>query len=1138
MNSPDTIQSIKILIDTQADVSIIKSNCLRSLDRINSNDLASITGITKDPILSVGSIVLNFQINGINCTHKCFVMSPEVNIPAPALFGKDFTDFRTIIDSINMKMHVLTTDNHMVTIELERDSPKAQNLVHAINTNPSTVDILSQNFPKEFHNDLNDICDEFANIFVSDNEKLSTNNFYKYEILLEDKKPVFEKNHRLPQVQKTEIARQVEALLKNGQISKSTAPYNSPALLVPKKAINGIAKWRLCIDYKSLNKKIVSDSFPLPRIDDILDNLGNNTYFSVLDLSQGFHQVPLTDNCKDYTTFSTPTGSYKWNVLPFGLKVSPSAFSRMISLAFAEISPHICFIYMDDIIVLGKTKQEHLHNLKTVFQILERVNLKLNPSKCKFFRTQVTYLGHLCSSKGVQPDDAKNDVIKNFPRPASKDAVKQFVAFANYYRKFVKNFAQLAIPLNKLTRKNAEFIWNDECEVSFQSIKQMLLHPKLLKYPDFTKTFTLTVDASKYACGAVLSQMYDGCDHPIAFSSKAFTKGEINKSVIEKELLAIYYAIKHYHTYIFGTHFIVRSDHRPLVYLFSLKDPTSRLTRIRLLLEEYDFSIEYIKGKDNPVADALSRITISELKEINVFIARTFAITRSMTRAQGQGTANVNSNSNDVHLNNQQINNQGHFPNQKPKIVELLNSKMDSKVPRMKCHKINGILTLSVFHKHRLLFQIDMSNPLMDNRIADDINRIGNESFYLQGTLSRLQIEAANRSIESLQLPLNDQIFNYVDLNKFSEECNTHLGRLTIFLLKPTEHVFDDADKYEIIKRFHMDPLVGGHCGQKKLYAQIRSLYYWKNMTKDIAQFVRSCELCKLNKVKPGTKEKMVVTETPQKAFDVVQIDTIGPLIKSHNGNSYVVTIICELTKYVVTIPIPNKQAKTIAKAVFENFILIYGPMRRVLSDRGTEYKNETVEELFKLLNIEYRYSTAFHHQTVGSIERSHRSFNEYIRTYMKKDNPDWEIFLKYFNFCYNISYNATFDFKYTPYELIFSKKCNLPQHFLDGQISPIYNFDNYVRESEFRIKQAWQQAVDLVNKHKIINKKYYDNKVNEIYLNLNDIVYLKVEPYDKHKNVYSGPFMVIDIKQPNVTIINQETNKTQLVHMNRLVKC
>lgn len=195
MNSPDTIQSIKILIDTQADVSIIKSNCLRSLDRINSNDLASITGITKDPILSVGSIVLNFQINGVNFTHKCFVMSPEVNIPAPALFGKDFTDFRTIIDSINMKMHVLTTNNHMVTIELERDSCKAQNLVHAINTNPSTVDILSKNFPNEFHNDLNDICDEFANIFVSDNEKLSTNNFYKYEILLEDKKPVFEKNH-------------------------------------------------------------------------------------------------------------------------------------------------------------------------------------------------------------------------------------------------------------------------------------------------------------------------------------------------------------------------------------------------------------------------------------------------------------------------------------------------------------------------------------------------------------------------------------------------------------------------------------------------------------------------------------------------------------------------------------------------------------------------------------------------------------------------------------------------------------------------------------------------------------------------------------------------------------------------------
>lgn len=216
----DTNQRIKILIDTQSDVSIIKLNCLKSTEKINYNDLASITGITLDPLLSIGSIILNFQINGVNFTHKCFVMNPEVNIPVQALFGKDFTDFKTIIDSINMKMHILTPENHMVTAELERDSKIAQNSVHSISNEPNKIDILSKSFPEEFQSDLHALCKQFANIFATDSEKLSTNNFYKYEILLEDRKPVFEKNHRLPQVQKTEIARQVQLSLKMDKFQK------------------------------------------------------------------------------------------------------------------------------------------------------------------------------------------------------------------------------------------------------------------------------------------------------------------------------------------------------------------------------------------------------------------------------------------------------------------------------------------------------------------------------------------------------------------------------------------------------------------------------------------------------------------------------------------------------------------------------------------------------------------------------------------------------------------------------------------------------------------------------------------------------------------------------------------------------
>lgn len=1064
-------------------------------------------------------------------------MDADINIPACGIIGKDFLNPRGCI--VNLTTMDLTIPEINTSIKIfppfSNPIPTALNCLTVTN-NSDRNSALLKSFQEQTTAEsdlLSPLILKYSDVFHLENERLSINNFFQYNITLNDRQPVYEKNYRTPFSQKSEIDRQVDLLLKNGQIEKCISPYNSPAILVPKKSQKGVKSWRLCIDYRSVNKKLTYDTYPLPRIDDVLDSLGNNKFFSTIDLAQGFHQIPLTNESKNLTTFSTTKGSFRWNVLPFGLKVCPSAFARMINAAFAHVSPQICFIYLDDIIIIGRTAEEHIGNIEKVFQICRQLNLKINPKKCVFFKNKLTYLGHQITDTGVLPDDSKYDSIRNYPQPNSKEEVKRFVAFANYYRRFIKNFAALAKSLNNLTRKNSEFIWSNECDKSFKYIKSSLMTPPILKYPDFTQRFKLTVDASNYACGAVLSQCHNDFDHPIAFASKSFTKGEINKSTIEKELLAIYYAIKHFHPYIFGTHFTIKSDHRPLVYLFSLKDPTSRLTRIRLLLEEYDFSVEYIKGQTNAVADALSRINISELKDLNVFVIRTFPITRSMTRKNALGQSNSASTS--VNLPPNSNNNEPVLAS--PKVVEVFNSSMTTKSPRIRCYESDNTLFMNVYHKHNLLFNIDMSNPLLDNRFTYNTNQIGNKTFDLKGTLLRLQIEATNRSINSFQLPLNDKIFNFFDINKLKHDCNMYLNQLTLFLVTPPKTMTDPNEKNKILNYFHNDPLVGGHCGQKKLYAKIRSEYYWPNMTKDIAQFVRTCKICKLNKHKPYTKEPMIITETPQKPFDIVEIDTIGPLIKSHNGNTYAITIICQLTKYIVSIPIPNKQSKTIAKAIFENFILIYGPMRRAISDRGTEYKNETIEELFKLLNIEYKYSTAYHHQTVGTVERNHRNFNQYLRTYIQKDSPEWEDFIKYFSYCYNISFNATLDFKYTPFELVFNKKPNLPENLLDGHIVPLYNLDNYVKEAEFRLRNAWSQAVTMINKHKQTNKKYYDRNINELNVQINDLVYLKVEPYHKHSNTYSGPHKIIEIQYPNVTILDQNTQKTQLVHLNRLAK-
>ena len=302
-------------------------------------------------------------------------------------------------------------------------------------------------------------------------------------------------------------------------------------------------RWRLVVDFRNVNKKLIADKFPLPRIDDILDQLCRAKYFSCLDLISGFHQIELDEQSRDITSFSTDKGSFRFNRLPYGIKIAPNSFQRMMSIAFCGLSPEQAFLYMDDLVVLGCSEKHMLKNLKDVFSICRKYNLKLHPDKCSFFSHEVTYLGHKCTDKGILPDDSKFETIKNYPTPKDSDAVRRFVAFCNYYRRFIPNFASHSLHLTRLTRKNVQFQWNEECENAFQFLKEALLSPSILQYPNFNKPFCITTDASKNACGAVLSQDYNGIQLPVSYASRSFTKGERNKSTIEQELAAIHWAI-------------------------------------------------------------------------------------------------------------------------------------------------------------------------------------------------------------------------------------------------------------------------------------------------------------------------------------------------------------------------------------------------------------------------------------------------------------------------------------------------------------------------------------------------------------------------------------------------------------------
>lgn len=1021
---------------------------------------------------------------------------------------------KCIVNSKTPVIRILNTTDEMKFVHnFEVRTENLSNfLVYSINKTSTSNErienlksVLIDKMPNYVSEELMLICEKYADIFTLKDDKMTINNMYEQKLRLRDSEPVYVKNYRLPYTQRNEIKRQVQNLLDNDLIEPSTSNYNSPLILVPKKSPNDIKSYRMCVDFRSINKKLIADKFPLPRIDDILDNLGRARHFSILDLFSGFHQIPLHENSRDLTSFSTDQGAFRWKVLPFGLNVAPNSFSRMMSLAFSGLEPNKAFLYIDDIIVIGCSRKHHLKNLTSVFDILRKYNLKINPYKCNFFRPEVTFLGHRCTANGLLPDDTKISAIRKYTVPTDKDAVKRFVAFANYYRRFIPNFASLAAPLNFITRKKVSFVWDDKCQESFENIKAELISPKILQYPDFSKQFLITVDASKVGCGAILSQNFSGHDLPIYYASKAFNRSEQKKPTIEQELIAIYFAINQFRPYVYGTEFVVRTDHRPLVYLFNMKDPSSKLTNIRLKLSEYNFSIEYIKGKNNVGADALSRISIKDLKnDASNILAVT---TRAMSKQNDIGEKPLQSHD-----------------TVKLKVYDKFSQEFNKKVAKIKSEifqedgKITNI-TLNMYNKFKLVANVN----------------IVNETFNFDKMLLRLQKEANNNNIYIAEWPKNDLFFSIYTIQDLKNHGNRILKTLEIMLVDPIETIIDEDKKRKLLEIYHNDPITGGHCGRKRVYAKLRTKYYWRNMTRTIASFIKECRECSLNKVRKGNREELTLTPTPAKPFDVVVLDTIGPLPTSGYGNKYALTLICDFTKYLVTIPIPDKSAKTVAQAIFENFILIYGKMNAIKSDLGTEFKNEIFCQLCKLLSIEINFSTAYHHQTVGTIERNHRVFNEYIRSYIRENISDWDTYLKYFTFFHNTTSSSVFDNKFTPFELVFGKNAILPNDLNLRKIDPLYNAENYSNEVKYRLQKSHIMTKQLLEKHKKRNKEFYDKSAKPCNLKINDNVFIKKEPYDKFKNIYDGPFIITKINGVNVTVYNKSLKTEKTIHKDRL---
>lgn len=393
---------------------------------------------------------------------------------------------------------------------------------------------------------------------------------------------------------------------------------------------------------------------------------------------------------------------------------------------------------------------------------------------------------------------------------------------------------------------------------------------------------------------------------------------------------------------------------------------------------------------------------------------------------------------------------------------------------------------------------------------------------------------AKTTNMKKLAISVMDPIFNYISREQFKQSCNENLSDVTIIIYTPAMVIQDENEINKLIKENHDTPS-GGHVGINKLLLKLRRKYYWKNMKNSISKYVKNCISCKLNKHSIKTQENFEKTTTPTKPFELVSIDTVGPLTRSIKGNRYALTLQCDLTKYIVTVPIVDKQASTLAKALVEHFILIYGCPRAIKSDMGTEYKNEVFQQIYNILEINQKFSTAYHPETIGALERSHRCLNEYLRQFINEQHDDWDSWLPYFTFFYNTTPHTEHSF--APFELIFGTQVNYPTKFKNNTtIDPIYNFEAYYKELQFKLHTAALKAKLLLekSKEKRISKQIQNS--NPIEIQTGSKVWLKKENRRKLDPVYTGPFTIIEINHPNVTIKNQMSNETQTVHKNRII--
>ena len=415
--------------------------------------------------------------------------------------------------------------------------------------------------------------------------------------------------YRMAPVELKELKSQLQELTNKGFVRPSFSPWGAPVLFVKKKD----GSMRLCVDYRQLNKVKIKNKYPLPRIDDLFDQLKGATWFSKIDLRSGYYQLRVKESDVPKTAFRTRYGHYEFLVMPFGLTNAPAVFMDLMNRIFRPYLDRFIVVFIDDILIYSKDETEHAEHLRIVLQTLRDKQLYAKFSKTEFWLREVGFLGHIVSGDGIRVDPSKISAIVDWKPPKNVTEVRSFLGLAGYYRRFVNGFSIIAAPMTRLLRKDVKFEWTEECQQSFEELKKLLTEAPVLVQPELGKEFVVYSDASLNGLGYVLMQ--EG--KVVAYASRQLKPHERNYPTHDLELAAVVFALKIWRHYLYGEKCRVYTDHKSLKYLMSQKDLNLRQRRWLELLKDYELVIDYHPGKANVVADALSRKLLFALRVMN-----------------------------------------------------------------------------------------------------------------------------------------------------------------------------------------------------------------------------------------------------------------------------------------------------------------------------------------------------------------------------------------------------------------------------------------------------------------------------------------------------------------------------------------